>query len=1121
MQFMNKWACPLILAFSIILTPGFSQTITTGEITGTVLDASGALVVGATVVLRSVDTGESRPVQSNASGAYRFTFVKPASYELSGTSAGLKSDIGSLIASVGQVQVLDLHLKPEEAKEVVLVTEAAPLLDTDNANVVYTLSTRQLELLPLPGGDLVSVAYSVPGVVLNNRFGQGNFVLQGVGSASNLFTVNGTDNMDPYKNVNNSGTTGLLLGVNEVQEASIIQNAYEGQYGRQAGSQFNYVTKSGTNAYHGNLLYNYNGTRMNANDFFRNALGTPRPHQVSNQYAASLGGHVVKDKLFFFADTEGLRFSLPGNASVVAVPSAALENYSLRTIQASQVSLYQKMFDLYNHAPGHERAVPVTSGTGLLRDNSGRLGCGRLAGTPTGAGGTFGVDVSCAEAWGTNITRQTSEWLLATRADYNLSANQRVFFRFKTDHGSLPVATSAISPVFNTQSIQPDYEGQLNHTLVITPRLVNNFIGAVTYNSYVTSVADLPAALKAFPFRINLTDGGANGATIASIGAPASVPTGRRAGLFQLIDDISYSVGSHSLKAGINYRYNRETDLAYAGFVYGRFNISRLDEFATGMLSGTSNSTYTANFTANPSLYVRLYNIGIYLQDQWAVTRQLKVTATVRFDRTGNPYCQNRCFTRLISAFPDLNKGLSIPYNQSIQTGLSHAFYDIEPIVPQPRLSLVYTPPWSHGTVFRGGVGLFSDLYPAQFAGLMGGNAPNVFGTVFRNGLVNTGGTGSAPAIAAASANAFQSQFAAGATLQQLQRAVAPASFAPPAYYSLPSTVRNPKYLEWSLEVQHQFGAKNALTLRYMGNHGYDIFVTNPNANASADPAVYPNGFIGLPLATPDPRFGFVSQLTNNGYSNYNALTTVFRRAFSHGFQGQISYTWSHALDTLSNGGISYFSADSLTGQINPLNLRSLNYSNADYDVRHNITADFTWEGPVKFKNGLMNAVFSGWSAGSRLFAHTGTPFSVSNSGISGLSTFGGTVLADVLDPKIRTTCGASAVDTPCFTTGQFTQAEAQADLGNLPRNSFSGPGLFDIDSSLYKTVPVGERMRFAFGASAYNLLNHPNFFDPNADLASSGLGLIRSTGGVPSSPYGSFGGPAGRTLLVTGKFRF
>ncbi len=1116
---------PALLCASTItaLAPAVcSQTIATGEITGTVTDPAGKVILGATVHLKSSDTGETRAVQSNLSGVYRFVFVRPGAYEIAGISEGLKSDTGSLLAAVGQVQILDLHLKLEEPKTVVFVTDAAPVLNKDNADFVYTISTRQLDVLPLPGGDLTGVAYSVPGVVINNnvRFGAtGNFVLQGIGSVSNLFTVNGADDMDPYTNLNNSGTTGMLLGANEIREASVIQNAFEGQYGRQAGAQVNYVTKSGTNSYHGNLMYSYNGTQLNANDFFANATGIPRALAISNQYAASFGGPIVRNKLFFFADTEGLRFAVPVPNQVAAVPSPALQGYALKTIQASQVPFYQAMFDLYNAAPGVGRSIPVVTGSGPLQDRSGKLGCGRLAGTPTGDGRTFGITASCAQAWETNASTLISEWLLSVRMDYNLTANQRMFFRFKTDHGFLPVNFNYVSPLFNVFSRQPDYEGQMNHTFLITPRFVNHFIGSVSYNDYVSEVPDLKAAIQALPVQIVIRDGGANGGSIAPVGAPAMYPMGRRAGQFQAVDDISYSRGGHVFKAGVNYRYNPESDLGYAAFVdVGKFTLFRLDDFASGVLTA---SRYAQNFTVNPVHHLRLYNVGIYIQDQWAPTPNLKVTATVRFDRSGNPLCTDHCFARLADPFPDLGKGLSIPYNQSIRAGEANAFYGVESIVAQPRLSLAYSPRWSSTTVFRGGLGLFSDLYPASFAGQLGINPPNTFFPSIQTGSINSGGPGSAPAIAAASANAFERGFASGATLEQLQQAVAPAPYGPPDYTSLPSTVRSPKFLQWSLEIQHQFSVHEVLALRYMGNRGYDIFVINPNSNANADPAFYPNGFLGLPTSRPDARFSRVWQYTNNGYANYHSLMMSFRHAFGRGFQGQISYVWSHALDTVSNGGLLMYSYTSMSGQIDQANLRSLNYSNADYDVRHNLSGDFIWEGPFKLRNRFMNAVLGKWSAGGKLSAHSGTPFSVINNAVYPSASFGGVALAEVLDPGIRTVCGRSAIDFPCFTGSQFTPAATQASLGNVPRNSFRGPGFLNVDSSLWKTVALGDRVRMVFGASAYNLLNHPNFVVPNADTASPGLGLITSTTVNPSGPYGWYGGPSGRALVVTGKLAF
>jgi hypothetical protein len=254
-------------------------------------------------------------------------------------------------------------------------------------------------------------------------------------------------------------------------------------------------------------------------------------------------------------------------------------------------------------------------------------------------------------------------------------------------------------------------------------------------------------------------------------------------------------------------------------------------------------------------------------------------------------------------------------------------------------------------------------------------------------------------------------------------------------------------------------------------------------------------------------------------------VSVILRRGFGHGFQGQISYTFSHALDNISNGGLGFlgtgFSYDSITAQVSPYDPRMLSYGNADYDVRQNLTADYVWEVPVTFKDRPVKAVLGGWTLAGKLSAHTGTPFSVYNLGVDVSSSFGGIVLADVRDRNIRTTCGHSAIDTPCFSPSQFVPAGSQMDLGNMARNSFAGPGWFDLDMSLYKTVRAGERMRFVVGASAYNALNHTNLADPNADVSGSGLGLITATASSPSGPYGLYASPSGRTVVIMGRFAF
>ena len=253
----------LFLVLTLLAVCLSAQTVTTGDVTGTVTDSTGAIVPKATVTLKSSTTGETRTVEAGADGSYRFTFVRPGTYQISASTPGLKSDLMSNLGiGVGQVQTLNLVLKPVESKEVVMVTDSAPLLQTENANLASTFSSKQVELLPAPGGDITSVAFTVPGVVVSTGAGYGNFSSHGLPGTSNLFTTNGVDNMDPYLNLNNSGASNLSLGSNDVQEATVVQNAYSASYGRQAGAQVNFISKSGSNDFHGNLIYTYNGSFM-------------------------------------------------------------------------------------------------------------------------------------------------------------------------------------------------------------------------------------------------------------------------------------------------------------------------------------------------------------------------------------------------------------------------------------------------------------------------------------------------------------------------------------------------------------------------------------------------------------------------------------------------------------------------------------------------------------------------------------------------------------------------------------------------------------------------------------------------------------------------------------------
>jgi hypothetical protein len=450
-----RWLCCAI-AMLLCFAPqnSFGQTITTGDVTGTVKDATGAAVPSATVILKSSDTGEARTTSTNANGVYRFIFLKPGNYTISASSAGLVSDTMKLAVEVGQALTFDLMAKVQSVGQVIEVNENAGLLNVENANLAATFTSKQLDDLPMPGGDITTIAFTVPGINLSTGAGYGNFTSEGLPGTSNLFTINGADYDDPYLNLNNSGASNLTLGANEIAETTVVQNGYSVQYGRYAGAQINYVTKHGANAFHGDLLENWNGDMLNANDFFNNLNGVQRPRADSNQYGALISGPIIKNKLFFLADTEGIRYVLPASA-VVTTPSLALEQYALANVAPAAVSLYQNAFSVWNNAPGEGHAISVTNGSGPLQDGNGNLGCGQLTGTGAPGGGTFGTTVSCARAYAANGSNQNSEWLLTTRVDYNISDKETINFRFKHDTGLQPTGTNLRTPALNLQSVQP------------------------------------------------------------------------------------------------------------------------------------------------------------------------------------------------------------------------------------------------------------------------------------------------------------------------------------------------------------------------------------------------------------------------------------------------------------------------------------------------------------------------------------------------------------------------------------------------------------------------------------------------------------------------------------------
>src|SRR5512146_964524 len=343
-----------------------AQSITQGNVRGTVTDPSGAVVPGATVTLKNTANGASQTRTTTGSGFYEFALLPPGTYTVAVSAPNYKAATQTVSVTVGQVSTSNIALAVATSSQTVEVVANGSVLQA-NPQVSTTMSQRQIEYVPNGAGDLSYIAQTAPGASMNTQGGYGNFSTFGLGGTTNNFTVNSAPENDPFLGLNNSGATNVLLGQNDVGEATVVNNGYSGQY-FSSGANVNYVTKSGTNNYHGNAIWYWNGRTMNANNYFnkQNSPPTPRGFVNDNQWAASVGGPIKKNKSFFFVNTEGLRVLVPVSQSInlptPAFQAAVLAHVS--AVQPSQAPLYQNMFNIWNNAPGAPSATNSLAGGG-------------------------------------------------------------------------------------------------------------------------------------------------------------------------------------------------------------------------------------------------------------------------------------------------------------------------------------------------------------------------------------------------------------------------------------------------------------------------------------------------------------------------------------------------------------------------------------------------------------------------------------------------------------------------------------------------------------------------------------------------------------------------------------
>jgi len=1140
-----------IAVVSLAPIDSWAQGETTSAILGQVTDSTNAAVPGATVTVINRETGLKRSARADDAGRFNFPQLKPGSYTVRVEAQGFEpQQADNVVSALGQKQTVNLTLRVAQSKQTVEVSAEAAIINTDNANTTTTLSAPALENLPNPGGDMTYPIQFAPGALINtagsgNDFvggtnGYGNVEFNGLPALSNGYIVDGLETNDPLTNLNSGLSTNLVLGLNSISEVTVNTLSYSVDQGRYGASQINYITKSGTNQFHGNLYELWNGAILNAADYFTNATaGNHKPGSTVNHFGGSLGGPIIHDKLFFFFDSEWVRIALP-IFTTVTVPSATFQQYVLQQLPLGgtdsvtgshyapapqMVPFYGKMFSLYGNTSGTPLAV-----LGCPFNADGR----QVSGSPPNGNG-------CANRRGVSHSSDDHEQVQTARIDYNIGPNDTTWFRFQVDTGLQAAYTDPINPLFNAISPQPLYSFAAGYTHVFSQNLVNYFNPAFSWYESLFGPSDFQKTLAAFP--IVLQGSGANAPFTTIGGLDNTWVQGRRAARVFINDNLAWSHGAHELRFGTNIRMFRLNDYDFGQGTVPTVTYTTLPQFIYGVAS-----TATKTFPSSANEPFNFLNLDFYAQDTWRVTPTLTWTFGLRDTYNSNPLNPHDQIARLKGSFYSITHDVNQPLSDAIQTGLGDLFVSTPLAILQPRTAIAWQ--FKPNTVLRTGFGVFSDILPGSIADLVGVNPPYV--QTFQGGLLGTvGGMAIAPGVPNSAVDAtiaanqrFSSGFAQG-QLSCASPLANPATCLPPvAMTAVPDgKLHAPYFMEWSLGIEHQFGNTGSVQAQYVGTRAVNQpYLTQVNGYQT----VCQGCFTPFPyMQSTDPRFAAVTQLSTGANSNYNGVQLTAMKRMGHGLQGQVNYTWSHCLDTVSNGGFLQFSSGGILSPL-PGDLRR-DYGPCDYDIRHNFNGQYVYELPIKVTNHVLGYALNGWQVSGTVFWHSGVPFSVLSTPYSangnGIVQGSGPQFASLVpgaDPYCRhcnipgvTQPGTiqwlnpnafvSAVD-PATGTCHGGDSAQSCQFGNLGRNALRGPNFFWSDFYITKWFPLTERVKLRFDAQFFNVFNHPNFGLPSIVLAGipgkpstqTGFGALTYTTSPPTGLLGvGLGGDSSPRMIA------
>ncbi len=1144
----------ILIVFSTIFlvlpaTVSHAQSGTSSALSGIVKDASGDSLTAAQVTAVEVGTHATRTIQTDSSGRFLFSQLNPGVYQVSVVSQGFSSTTSApMQVPVGRNIALNFALGIRSANETITVAAQRGLLALDNPNTTTTIDAKTIKSLPNPGQDLTFLAQFAQGALMNTAGssndakaagGYGNVEFNGLPATSNGYILDGYDTNDPWLGLNIGLSTNLVLGLDAVQQATVNTNSFAVDQGRYAVAQVDYFTKSGTNAFHGDAYEIWNGSLLNAQDYFLHSNDTTdnvakKPRSVVNEFGVSAGGPIRHDRIFFFAHYEGVRIALP-LVSQLTLPSPAFQSYtlnSLGTTNPTQLPFYRNMFSLFPKANGSPVSIigcPLDANGSFLR-----------GGTVDGSG--------CATQRQASLNNSDQENLIVAKVDETLNPMDSIWYRFQQDTGLQAAYTDPVNAIFNSYSPQPQRTLVIGYTHIFSSNVVNQFNPGMSWYASVFEPNNFASVTQQFPVTLVA---GSSAVPFSPIGGMDNTyPQGRKVTQWQINDNLTWTQGTHTLKFGINSRRIDVSNYDLGEGTVPTVTYNDLSEFIAGQ-------AYTASQTFPVALKERVAvgNLEFYAMDTYKPSLKATLTYGMRVSWNKDETNQQGLFARPAGSFLSMSHANTQPLNQAILTNVHNLFPATPLFIYEPRVSVAYQ--LGANTALHAGFGAFNDIIPAQIADLAAQNAPyaptfigGVFGQVGGTAIA-PGTTGSAVDAAQSADLQFQSLFRAGAAPCANIANGAPTCPLAVSLNTFPSgTLKTPYYFQFNLGLEKQFGKYGDLRTDFVGTRGtHEPYQVQLNGYQT----VCPGCFAPYAYARPaDQRFGSVNEFRTGANSTYAGLQLAYSEQLA-ALTLRANYTLSHCLDEVSNGGLLTFSTQGilspLPGELNR------NYGNCDYDVRHNMSAFGIYQIPFHSSHLWLRQAFSGWSYSETAFFHTGLPFTV----LSQPYTLGGNGVFQESGPQFArrvpgvplyrkrsyngvTTQGTlqwlnpdafvSVVDPA---TGGCTggDTEANCQFGDSGRNTVRGPHFIDSDIYITKTIEIRKGVTFRFDAQMFNAFNHPNFALPdNVEAGVPGrptldiparFGTLNSTISPPTGLLGvGLGGDSSpRMIAFQGRIEF